>query len=671
MIVSSLACMLFALNAQGSMSVEDSIAPALSAAGLSPTTARFDAGMMGLFRTAEFTTPLYTAASLNPWQAPFLFNVLTNDIEAQAGKPNEILNVGTRYVGTGSRRTLISDPLASLRPKPDENVQTSLAFALQTLAGERDVSALTDVPIAVKQATTLILRALDQSKEHYDLFFDSAMGNAVRTPKTPKELLLTVARGLKDDAPSKDFAEALALFRRSDIRYLVAGAHDISLAVQDACKLLGDVPANQKYRIQVRTPYGYIALSGGEDSTYGRDGKGYALIIDTGGNDSYINVPMSDGENSWSSIVIDTAGDDRYLSDATLAEGSVGTHAQRKDQKWELGPSSAFMGYSLLFDLKGDDLYRSAKCGIASGRLGVAILHEGGGNDTYDGYADSLGFGMFGAGILEDMNGNDTYNGFTQVQGVGQTTGFGALIDHGGNDTYTTNDRVIDFPSAQSPEHNVSMSQGAGNGTRRDFLDAHQLAGGIGLLLDCAGDDKYTGAVFAQACGYLQGIGILRDKAGTDSYNGLWYVQGASAHFAVGFLQDDSGDDKYTATMNMAQGAGHDLGAGYLLDLDGNDTYVAPNLSLGAGNANGLGMLLEMSGNDSYTSSGLTLGQSGEAPKGSLRERALCFGVFCDLGGSDVFPPTFAWAKNGGTQVNWMGKRRTPEESQFGVFYDK
>jgi hypothetical protein len=665
--------MLFALKAQGSMAVEDQIAPALSAAGLSTATARFDENMFALFRSGEFTTPLYTAASRDPWKAPFFFDVFTRDLEAQAGKPNEILNIGTRYVGTGSRRTLIGDPLAKFRLGPEANV--NMAFYSITRSAKsgdhrENPSDHPEVPREVKQAAILILRAIEQARGPYELFFDSAMGASISNPKPPNELQIEVANGLKDDSTSADFAKALAIFHRADTRYLMAGAHDIALAVQDASKMIADVPPNLDYQFTAHTIYGLVSLSGGASSTY-RDSEPYALIIDTGGDDTYINAPSANGQDSWTSIAIDTSGNDKYLSDPALAGQDVASFKERKNPGVQTGPGGAFMGYSFLFDLRGDDLYRSHRCGLASGRLGVAVLEDMSGNDTYDGYADSIGFGMFGAGILEDIEGNDTYSGFTQVEAVGQTAGFGALIDRAGNDTYVSNDTVIDFPSAQSDKHNNSMSQGAGNGTRRDYIDAHTLAGGIGVLLDLGGDDKYSGAVFAQGVGYWEGIGILRDKAGRDTYNAGWYAQGASAHFAIGFLQDDAGDDHYTATMNMAQGAGHDFGAGYLLDLSGNDTYVAPNLSLGGGNANGIGLLLDVLGDDNYTSSGITLGQSGDAPAGSLRTRALTLGVFCDLAGKDTYPATITWAKNGGTQVNWIGKARVPEESQLGVFFDR
>src|SRR4051812_39376326 len=86
----SLACALLALGSQKSgshpMTFEDQVGPALAAAGLTTETARFDPGMMALLRSAEFTTPLYQAASMNSWQAPLLFNIFTDEVDAQAGK---------------------------------------------------------------------------------------------------------------------------------------------------------------------------------------------------------------------------------------------------------------------------------------------------------------------------------------------------------------------------------------------------------------------------------------------------------------------------------------------------------------------------------------------------------------------------------------------------------
>jgi hypothetical protein len=370
------------------------------------------------------------------------------------------------------------------------------------------------------------------------------------------------------------------------------------------------------------------------------------------------------------SVLVDTNGDDKYLSSMDLQNTEVAKYADRK-KNGSFGPASAAFGVSVLLDSGGSDLYRTTRPGLGSAFMGVSVLEDSSGDDIYDAYTNSEGFGWFGIGILDDWKGSDKYTVFNQGQGFGGVSGFGAILDRLGDDTYTANDTVIDFPSPQTDKHNVSMAQGAASGRRADYIDGHSLSGGIGLLMDEAGKDKYSCGVFGQGCGYWEGTGLLLDEAGDDEYLGQWYVQGAAAHFAIGFLHDSGGSDVFTGVLNMAQGAGHDFSVGMLIKNGGADTYHAPNLSLGASNANGIGIFVDTMGDDTYDSSGISLGRSAEATKGSLRERALGLGVFMDTGGSDKYPAGASWATNGNRQVNWMDKRPSPDESQCGIFWDR
>ena len=54
------------------------------------------------------------------------------------------------------------------------------------------------------------------------------------------------------------------------------------------------------------------------------------------------------------------------------------------------------------------------------------------------------------------------------------------------------------------------------------------MSGGIGVLRDREGSDRYTAGVFAQGTGYWGGMGLLLDGAGDDRYDARWYVQGAA-----------------------------------------------------------------------------------------------------------------------------------------------
>lgn len=353
-----------------------------------------------------------------------------------------------------------------------------------------------------------------------------------------------------------------------------------------------------------------------------------------------------------------------------MASQSVKNVPDRKTRRIAPCIGGAVLGYAFVLDMEGNDLYRSLSLTQGASVFGVGALVDADGDDRYECYTAGQGAADWGIGILVDRAGHDHYRCFSSAQGYGGTKGYGLLLDVSGNDTYLADDTTIDFPSLQTDKHNVSMAQGVGNGRRADYTDGHSLAGGIGMLVDGAGDDQYRCGVFGQGVGYWYGLGLLCDGGGDDVYEGVWYVQGASAHFAVGVLEDVSGNDQYTAMMNMAQGAGHDFSLGWLIDLDGNDIYHAPNLSLGGGNANGIGIFWDASGDDRYiVAPSITLGRSSIGARGTLRERALCLGLFCDTGGKDTYPDSFPFARDNAIWTQ-QGASQPPVKREYGVGID-
>ncbi len=644
------------------VSLDSDFENALGVAGLSSRTAVFDPGLLRLFRAGDYPTPLYESCNATPWRIPFLMDVTRRELAATIGKPSDSLNSLGRLAGFGTRRTLIGNPIQyalDAAAKPG-----ALGEVLRQMRAEGLIGAspgFSGVPAQTQQAATIILQVALRARSIRNLAL-SGMAN-------PEAAFTAIGKGSADEANAEGVSVELAAYKGFKTNYMAAAAHDLLLACQEAEDLLSKVPAGKQYDFRIRTIWGVLELTGGRDETHS-DSDTF-LLLDTGGNDTYVNCPANGGITNWCSIVIDTAGSDHYLSDEALANTTVNKWSGRRVGGSRPGPAGALFGIAVLIDSAGDDVYRTHRPGLGSGRLGVGVLLDKGGNDTYDAYQDSEGFGMFGAGILEDESGRDVYRGFTQVQGCGQTGGVGFLVDRVGDDEYISEDQVIDFPSPQSAQHNVSMSQGAGNGRRADYLEGESLAGGVGILYDGSGNDKYTCGVFGQGAGYWEGVGSLWDEGGVDTYTGQWYVQGAAAHFAIGYLDDMAGNDTYIAPMNMAQGAGHDFSIGMLVERGGDDKYTAPNLSLGAGNANGMGVFVDMAGNDVYSSSGVTLGKAAEAAKGSLRQRALCLGVFLDLGGSDTYPPQATWARNGTQGANWTDHAPTPGESQVGIFVDR
>lgn len=651
------------ISAQTPTSIDNEFNTGLGTLGMTVSTARFDPELLHFFQQGEFTTTLYGSAHSDPWRMPFFVQMYRTEMAQAVGRPSESLATASRLLGYSIRRSLLGDPT---RVAADDALKPgALADVLEKMKAQRlitsEIPSLERVPKSTQQAAAFLLQVALNTVSYRR----AALSRVPDIAGTYKRVQI-YDPGTEDP---ETVARQLELARSVDISFLLAGGQDLQIAATHAMTLAEATDPTAVYEWRVETQWGAVVLSGGSNSR--SDGANTLVMIDTGGNDSYLNPASNQSVSNWLSVCIDTAGDDKYLAEERLADIPVSKFAERKAAATAQGPGSALLGYSFLGDSKGNDLYRTHATGLGSANFGVAVVLDKVGNDNYDAYANSEGFGTFGVGILEDMDGKDTYSGFSQVQGIGQTAGVGVLIDRTGDDIYDANDEVIDFASPQSSQHNVSMAQGAGNGRRADYLDGHSLSGGIGILYDQAGHDSYSCGVFGQGVGYWQGIGMLWDDKGKDAYKGQWYVQGASAHFAIGYLEDQDGNDEYTAPMNMAQGAGHDFGFGMLIDRLGDDKYRAPNLSLGAGNANGMGIFVEGAGNDLYDCSGVTLGRGAEAPKGTLREQALCLGVFIDMGGTDTYPASAQWAKNGVRTPNWTDRREPPQQSQCGVFWDR
>jgi hypothetical protein len=216
-------------------------------------------------------------------------------------------------------------------------------------------------------------------------------------------------------------------------------------------------------------------------------------------------------------------------------------------------------------------------------------------------------------------------------------------------------------PSAQLPDRNTSMGQGAGYGMRGVFLDGRSTAGGIGMLLDLAGNDRYDAQVFAQGVGYYEGLGMLLDDGGNDRFESAWYAMGAGVHYAAGiFLDRGVGSDVYRSTHEMALGSGNDLSVGVFVDEGGDDEYTVGQLSLGHAHANSTGIFVDAAGNDRYTVMSATCRALGVAylhEWGNARETLPNLGLFMDLGGVDSYPTHCVRAAN---NKLWAGPRVWP-----------
>jgi hypothetical protein len=407
-------------------------------------------------------------------------------------------------------------------------------------------------------------------------------------------------------------AETLRLMRDVDLTALVQGGQELARAMDHAARLLAMVPTEQ-FEFAWETPIGTIALNGTQDNTYGVGP--YLLIIDTGGNDRYAAGGATTSAAHPISLLLDLAGDDVYEAKGGPAFGA------------------GILGYGFLLDAGGNDTYHAdhLACGVAS--FGVGILLDRSGRDTYE--IDQVGQGAayFGVGILSDLKGDDEYRCFTQAQGFAGVKGCGVLVEREGNDLYEANDTKIRYPSPQDANHNTSLAQGCAFGRRDHPGEGNSLAGGVGMLIDGKGDDRYSCGVFGQGVSYWYGLGMLIDLEGHDTYQGVWYCQGSAAHYGVGALIDMAGDDKYLMKLTMGQGAGHDFSTAWFHDAAGNDTYECPGACLGFALYNGIGIFWDEAGDDKYKTGTAAFGATGETRPGSL-----CMGLFIDGGGKNEFP---------------------------------
>lgn len=636
---------------------------ALGSAGLKRETARFDPSILSFYRQAEFRTALFDVCYSDPWRAPFVLDMHKRLLRVSAGKPIEVISATSRMVGQGTQRELLGNPVATAMAKAERPDALPMALDRMASAGLLTGSrpALNGVPLVVQQATALLIEASMDAAPYRQAAFAGVPNLAAEYEREA-----TTPVTVEDPV---NYQKLLVFYRQVEMSYLYGAAQDVAAAMTAAREMLEAAPAEASFRWEADTKWGKIVLAGAGDTTHGEETT--FIRIDTAGNDTYYNTAANLTVDNWVSLCIDVRGADTYISHPDLRQTQIKDWASRAGQRYRPGPASAMFGVAMLIDSRGDDLYRSHRTGLGAARFGAGMLWDLEGNDTYDIYADGLGMGKFGVGMLDDSAGDDKYFGFNQVQGCGLTGGAGLLIDRGGDDTYVANDQVIDFPSAQSADHNLSVAQGAGFGIRQDYLSGKSQSGGVGILYDLDGKDTYSCGVFGQGTGYWEGFGILWDDGGVDSYSGQWYVQGAAAHFSLGWLEDTSGSDTYRAALSTSQGVGHDFSVGWLIDRAGNDKYFAPNLSLGASSAGGMGIFIDMLGDDEYEASGISMGQASAAPKGQLRERALGLGLFMDLMGKDTYPAAFTYATNGARGVNWRDRQPTVPESQLGIFWDR
>lgn len=401
---------------------------------------------------------------------------------------------------------------------------------------------------------------------------------------------------------------------------------------------------------------GLRVLGTGDDEITGPQPS---IVVDLGGKDRWTGrLAVSNGPADPLSVILDLAGDDVYdAADATFAMGC------------------GVFGFGAVIDLAGNDQYAVKDSGLGCGWFGSGLVWDVAGNDTYVVKGKwGEGAAHMGAGMLIDLAGDDRYECAEQSQGMGSTLGCGLLLDLVGNDAYVCRDDGN--VSALYLNQSVAMAQGCGYGRRADIGDGRSLAGGWGLLVDGAGDDRYHAQCWSQGCGYWWGVGVLEDRSGQDVYENGKYSLGAGAHYAIGVQVDLAGNDRYNVgietTKNQFQGHARDGSIGVSIDGDGNDHYRLKNMCAGCADLCSIALFWDRRGDDVYEATmEKDLGDSGPFGTGTMyppartfRDELPAIGVFLDTGGTDTITGDPRGAAGARAQAEW---HESKAPNSFGV----
>ncbi len=497
---------------------------------------------------------------------------------------------------------------------------------------EIDPVFLTNLPPAVSRAVEIIVEKASYTKQALSMSLPSdqtktfsafAIENlgldkdkteleswdslGIKTDEIRSMLRRDAELELQDDELANSILKASDGFNRAflfDAVEQLASAIDKAIAILQEAK---DDPAMRKeFQFETDTRLGKIIIGGAGHNVYTNEAF---LIIDTGGDDTYVN--SAGGANGLVgrpiSIVIDLGGNDQFISRRSFSQGS------------------GVFGIGILAALGSNCTFQAKHLSQGAGFFGCGLLMTGQGNQTFEADTFCQGAGMFGAGILWQRGGDTRYKASQMAQGFGGTSGIGVLLDESGNDSYVSGGK---YACSWLPNHYFSLSQGFGYGMR-PFA-----GGGIGILCDLKGDDHYVADVYGQGASYWYSVGLLLDAEGNDTYDAYQYCQGAGIHLSSGALIDWSGNDTYTAG-HICQGAAHDYAVGMLIDCAGDDKYSGDTTAQGSAINNSFAMLLDRSGNDVYT--GTDPRQSQAAGHDGDKREYGSVALMLDLSGEDNY----------------------------------
>jgi hypothetical protein len=479
---------------------------------------------------------------------------------------------------------------------------------------------------------------------------------------------------------------------------LVVGAR----AMQALARLPDDLePTATPIEVRLVTPIGLVILSSGTNNIWEFD-EPPALLIDLDGDDTYLgHYAANAGVDQPFSVVLDASGSDTYgyqevptdddpegyPADAAGRAAADGLGNGPVTNSMVRSQGSGFFGVGALVDLgPGADTYEALRFAQGFGLAGVGVFIDQSAELTMRVEAAGQGAAIGGIGIASTGNAVVTANAFHLAQGAAGPGGVGVFTTGSGSANYTleSSDDTLYAASFVLSPGNVSVGQGAGVGVRQgDGVAGYPVGGGVGVLIDRGGDDRYSAGMLAQGAATRLGLGVLYDADGNDTYDGQELVMGAGLAGGLGLLRDISGDDNfgYVVTADVAvqgrratraAGFGEDLGVGVLWDLAGNDQHYQGQFTLGLGRINGFGLFADADGDDAYdadANEGLgeaTLTIFGSEPDANPRRLLGTFGFFLDGGGRDEYARPDLLNPPLGDEQRWLQTSR--DEAGLPVF---
>lgn len=606
----------------------------LAAAKLTPEDVQIDRADMALWGGDKYQAKLLDVFFNNPWKISPYTRTISNDLLATKSDMAQLAFSAHRMMDAGINPRLNNDLLTKYKQQAQKLGDDALAVALSQLTtqpannfknAEYDAlppplrSAVAQfllmIPDALRYRQLGILRSLSQLQLDADSTYTEVVDYVITTVDEQE---------VEQEDESTDRVLLIeSLLDKVDFKLLNTGAILTASAAQELQHQLSQLDQNSlagHYHYSIETPQGRIALSGKGEQVY--PAGDYLLIVDVAGNDTYLGGAATSNIAHGLSVTLDLAGSDRYSSPSGTTP-SFG---------------AGIFGYGVLMDMQGDDQYEAQYQSQGIGIFGTGILYDAQGQDTYRGIGNLQGSGSFGTGVLIDNEGSDRYFLYRFGQGYGFTKGVGLLLDSAGDDQYIALKDKYPNGGPFGADKHVHFAQGAAFGRRGDYTDAHSWAGGIGILVDGAGNDRYECEIYGQGTGYWYSLGILVDKEGDDYHDSGVYSLGGSPHFAVGIYQDDGGSDRYTNIVSQSLGKGRDWSIGWFEESEGNDWYQGNHAIFGTADVNGIGVFWDKQGDDTYLSfSEPAYGQSSMEGASGLRELMFSLSIFVDGAGQDQY----------------------------------